>query len=242
MLIYKLFKKYFQKQSFNPDIFGLFINPFFFARKGLYINIKKYSGEIKGHVLGVGCGQKPYKNLFNVESYIGMDIENEGHDHSNEDIDVYYDTKHFPFSEKTFDSVITNQVFEHVFVPDVFLQEVYRVLKPKGKLLLTVPFLWDEHEQPNDFARYSSFGIKYQLEKNGFLIVSQSKSVNDIRVIFQMLNMYIFKKLRSKNKYVNVLISVLFISWFNILGQLLSFLLPKNNDLYLDNIILAEKI
>jgi len=235
-------QKYILKQSFNPDILGLFINPFFFARKGLHVNIKKYSSEIVGSVLDVGCGRKPYRSLFNVDNYLGMDIENEGHDHSNEDIDIYYDGTHFPFSDITFDSIITNQVFEHVFTPDFFLQEVYRVLKTKGKLLLTIPFVWDEHEQPNDFARYSSFGIKYQLEKNGFKIVKQSKSVNDIRVIFQMLNMYIFKKLKSKNKYINLIVSVLFISWLNILGQLLSFLLPKNNDLYLDNIILAEKI
>ena len=131
--------------------------------------------------------------------------------------------------------------FEHVFEPDIFLLEIKRVLKPNGKLLLTVPFAWDEHEQPNDFARYSSFGIKYQLEKNGFKIIKQSKSVNDIRVIFQLLNMFIFKKIKSKNKYFNVIISVLFISWLNILGQIVSFLLPKNDDLYLDNIILAEK-
>lgn len=236
-----LLQKYILKQGFNPDFLGLFINPFFFARKGLYTNIKKYSSEIKGIVLDVGCGRKPYRSLFNVESYIGMDIENEGHDHTNEDIDIFYDGVLFPFSENFFDSIISNQVFEHVFEPDIFLLEIKRVLKPKGKLLLTVPFAWDEHEQPNDFARYSSFGIKYQLEKNGFKIIKQSKSVNDIRVIFQLLNMYIFKKLKSKNKYINVIISVLFISWLNILGQIVSFLLPKNDDLYLDNIILAEK-
>lgn len=237
-----LLQKYILKQGFNPDFLGLFINPFFFARRGLYINIKKYSSEIKGIVLDVGCGRKPYRSLFNVESYIGMDIDNEGHDHTNEDIDIFYDGVFFPFCENFFDSIISNQVFEHVFEPDIFLIEIKRVLKPKGKLLLTVPFAWDEHEQPNDFARYSSFGIKYQLEKNGFKIVKQSKSVNDIRVIFQLLNMYIYKKLKSKNKYINVIISVLFISWLNILGQIVSFLLPKNDDLYLDNIILAEKI
>lgn len=237
-----LLKKYILRQSFNPDFLGLFINPFYFARKGLYNNIKKYSCEISGSLLDVGCGRKPYRSLFNVESYIGMDIENEGHDHSNEDIDVYYDGNQFPFDDNTFDAIITNQVFEHVFNPDTFLKEMHRVLKLNGKLLLTVPFVWDEHEQPNDFARYSSFGLKYEIEKNGFKIAKQSKSVNDIRVIFQLLNMYIFKKLKSENKYVNVIISVLFISWLNILGQILSFLLPKNNDLYLDNIILAEKI
>ena len=161
-------KKYFYKQKFNPDILGLFINPFYFARRGLYINIRKYSSEISGRILDVGCGQKPYQGLFNFEKYIGMDIENEGHVHINEDIDVFYDGIKFPFNENNFDAIITNQVFEHVFNPDVFLKEIHRVLKYKGKLLLTVPFVWDEHEQPNDFGRYSSYGLKHELEKNGF--------------------------------------------------------------------------
>ena len=235
-------KKYFYKQKFNPDILGLFINPFYFARRGLYINIRKYSSEISGRILDVGCGQKPYQGLFNFEKYIGMDIENEGHVHINEDIDVFYDGIKFPFNENNFDAIITNQVFEHVFNPDVFLKEIHRVLKYKGKLLLTVPFVWDEHEQPNDFGRYSSYGLKHELEKNGFKIISQSKSVNDIRVIFQLLNLYIYKKISTKYRFLNLLFTLLFISWSNILGLILSVLLPKNDDLYLDNIILAEKI
>jgi SAM-dependent methyltransferase len=66
-------------------------------------------------------------------------------------------------------------VLEHVFNPDDFLNEVNRVLKPSGKLLLTVPFVWDEHEQPYDYARYSSFGLRSLLEKHGFSIVKHEK-------------------------------------------------------------------
>ena len=53
-----------------------------------------------------------------------------------------------------------NQVLEHVFNPDDFVREIARVLKPGGALLLTVPFVWNEHEQPYDYARYSSFGLR----------------------------------------------------------------------------------
>ena len=107
---------------------------------------------------------------------------------------------------------------------------------------MTVPFVWDEHEQPIDFARYTSFGIKYIIEKNGFRIIEQSKSVNNLGVIFQLINLYIYKKISTKNKFANLILTALFISWSNILGILLSSLFPNSNDLYLDNIILAEKI
>lgn len=230
-----------KKQKFNPDIIGLFINPFFFARRGLYKEMSKYSANLSGDILDVGCGHKPYKDLFSHKKYIGMDIENPGHDHKNEDIDVYYDGTTFPFEDNTFDGVLANQVLEHVFNPDEFLQQINRVLKAKGRLLLTVPFIWDEHEQPYDYGRYSSFGLKALLEKNGFTVISHSKSVNDLRAVFQLFILYIYKIMLTKSKLFNLVFTVVIISPFNILGSIISFLLPKNNDFFLDNIILVEK-
>jgi len=107
---------------------------------------------------------------------------------------------------------------------------------------MTVPFVWDEHGQPFDYARYSSFGIKAILLKHNFEIVEQKKSINDIRVIFQLLNCYIYKKTVTKNHYLNFIIMLVLICPFNILGELLSKILPENDELYLDNIIVAKKI
>lgn len=236
-----------KKEAFSPGIISLFFNPFYFARKGLFENINSLSKDIKGKVLDVGCGSKPYKQLFNNASkYIGMDIKQLGHDHTYEDIDIFYDGKSFPFKKNVFDSVVSFQVFEHVFNPDEFLEEISRVLKNKGFLLITVPFVWDEHEQPYDFARYSSFGLRYLLKKHNFYIIKHRKSMNDIRIIFQLINDYIYKKICGKffykNSYLRLIANLLFMSPFNILGSILVKILPKNNDLYLDNIILARKI
>jgi SAM-dependent methyltransferase len=237
-------KALFKKQTFNPGVIGFFTNPFFFARRSLYDNIVKLAPHIKGETLDVGCGQKPYKHLFQSTKYIGIEVQQEGHDHTNEDVDVFYDGKRIPFDDNHFDSAITSQVLEHVFEPDAFLTEICRVLKPEGRLLLTVPFVWDEHEQPYDYARYSSFGLKYLLEKNGFQVVTHIKSLNDTRVIFQLINGYIFKKtiyLRSNPK-VSLVVSIFLNAWVNVLGLVFGFILPKNNDLYLDNIILVKKV
>ena len=237
-------KAFFKKQTFNPGIVGFFTNPFFFARRALYDNIAKLAPHIKGEILDVGCGQKPYKHLFSYTQYIGIEVEQEGHDHTNEDVDVFYDGKHIPFNDNHFDSAITSQVLEHVFEPDAFLREIHRVLKPEGTLLLAVPFVWDEHEQPYDYARYSSFGLKYLMEKNGFQVITHIKSLNDARVIFQLINGYIVKKtifLRPNSK-VNIVVSIFLNAWVNIFGTLISFILPKNNDLFLDNIILVKKV
>lgn len=216
------------------------VNPFYFARKGLYENISILSNYIKGDTLDVGCGQKPYEKLFNSSRYIGLELDTI-ENRKNKRADYFYDGTTFPFQDSEFDSVIANEVFEHVFSPSDFLSEIYRVLKPGGILLITVPFVWDEHEQPHDFARYTSFGLQHLLEKSGFEIIEHRKSVSDIRVVFQLLNGYIYKKTVTKNGYINMFIAFFLMSPFNIMGELLSKVLPKNEDLYLDNVMLLKK-
>lgn len=241
--LFNKIKKYILKQSFSPDFFGVFLNPFYFARLGLYKNIRELSHFISGDILDVGCGQKPYQYLFSFNKYIGMDVKQSGHNHTNENIEVYYDGNKFPLENNSFDSVISNEVFEHVFNPQEHLSEIYRVLKPGGKVLMTVPFLWDEHEQPYDFARYSSFGLKHLFENNGFKIIEQKKSIPDIRVIFQIINIYLYKKTTwcRKGILLNYFFTFIINSPFNILGEIANLIFPKNNDLYIDNVIVAVK-
>ncbi|MCR4321040.1 MAG: class I SAM-dependent methyltransferase [Candidatus Brocadiaceae bacterium] len=236
----KKLKKLINSEQFRPSILGLFLNPFFFARKGLFENIFALAKYISGKTLDIGCGQKPYEKLFNSSRYVGLEIETL-ENKKNKRADCFYDGKTFPFRDDEFESVIVSEVFEHVFNPDDFLNEIHRVLKPGGTLLITVPFVWDEHEQPNDYARYTSFGLRHILEKSGFEVIEHRKSVCDIRAVFQLLNGYIYKKTVTKNIYANILITAFFMSPFNILGELLSKVLPKNEDLYLDNVILLKK-
>lgn len=232
--------QYFNKQHFNPDILGVFVNPFYFARKGLYENISALAAKVSGKILDVGCGQKPYEKLFKSSQYIGLEIDTY-ENRRNKKADYFYDGNKFPFQDSEFDGIVVNEVFEHVFNPSDFLAEINRVLKPEGMLLMTVPFVWDEHEQPHDYARYSSFGLISIVEKNGFKVIEHRKSMNDIRVIFQMLTGYIYKKSVSRSGYLNLLTTLFLMAPFNVLGEILSKILPRNDDLYLDNILLAQK-
>lgn len=235
--MYNFLKKIYSKEVFNPGILGVLINPFFFARRSLYKSIMAHSTKIKGRLLDVGCGNKPYKDLFTVSEYIGLEIASAQHSQA----DCFYNGKRFQFGNDAFDSIICNQVVEHVFNPDEFFEELRRVLKPGGYLLLTVPFVWDEHEQPNDYARYSSYGISFMLEKHGFKLEYSQKTLNDIRVFFQLINLYIYKKTLTKYAYVNLLSSFFLMAPFNILGSVLYMMLPGNNDFYMDNTIFARK-
>jgi SAM-dependent methyltransferase len=229
------------KEQFKPSFLGLFLNPFYFARKAIYKNIKFYSDYVKGITLDIGCGSKPYVDLFSTVQYIGIDLEKSGHNHSNSPVDIYYDGTKIPFGNEYFDSVVCFEVLEHVFNPDEFLKEANRVLKKGGSAVFTVPFIWDEHEQPYDFARYSSFGLKHIFEKNGFSVVESRKYLSDLRILSLLTNAYIYKVIR---KILPGRIAYLFIlpltSLNNILGSLL-YILPHNKDLYYGNIFVLKK-
>ena len=164
MLKKKIWSIYFREMH-APSLLSIFINPFFFARRGLFKHVQDLAPQITGKTLDVGCGSKPYESLYDSSEYIGLEYDTP-ENRSIKKADFFYDGTNFPFEDNSFDSAVLNQVFEHVFNPNSFLDEVSRILKKDGKLFLTIPFAWDEHEQPVDYARYSSFGIKSILEKH----------------------------------------------------------------------------
>lgn len=233
----KLLKKY----LFKPGIIGLLINPFYLVRLSIYKAIKRNSSAISGTVLDFGCGDKPYEHLFNAEKYVGIDVKQAGHDHEKEPVDVYYDGKAIPFAKEHFDSCFSSQVFEHIFDLENSLQEIHRVLKPNGTCLFIVPFVWDEHEIPYDFGRYSSFGIVHVLKKNGFNIIKQEKDSHFAEVLMQLFCLYLYNILDTKNKYLNTLLNIPFIFPFTLLGLVLKNITPRNYGLYFNNVIVAQK-
>lgn len=233
-------KVIYRQQAFFPGFFGIFVNPFYFARSGLRKAMVEYAPKLTGRLLDVGCGSKPYYSLFTVDAYIGLDIDS-NFSRKRGVADYFYDGKTFPFVDGSFDSALCNQVLEHVFNPDEFLGEISRILKPGGKLLLSVPFVWDEHEQPYDFARYSSFGLRALLEKQGFRVIFHEKLGADPSIIFQLANAYLFKITQGLPKFVNLLVTLTVMASINLLGLLARRLLPSNPDLYLDQVILVEK-
>ena len=227
--------------SLVPNIFCIF-EPFYIARYNLRKNIESLANNISGKTLDVGCGAKQYENIFKKTSdYVGIEIETELQK-KRKVADYFYDGKKIPFNNDSFDSILSFQVFEHIFEPKEFLSEITRVLKPGGHILITVPFIWDEHEKPYDFGRYSSFGIKYLFEKNNFQVIKYKKSTVGIECIFQLLMSGIEKKFFTNILFLNYLIKLFIISPINLLAIILNLIIPKNNDLFLDNVLLAKKI
>ncbi len=229
------------ERFFKPGLVGLLLNPFYIARRGLYLELARLAPRVKGRLLDVGCGTKPYLELFKGCEYIGLEYSETGHSSPFKKADYFYSGDKFPFEDASFDALLSSQVMEHIFEPDIFLDEAYRCLKPGGDFILTVPFVWEEHEPPYDYARYSSFALDHLAKKHGFEIASHVKVGRTVCVLAQLLLGYILSAVPVKRFHVNYMLTAPFVFPVNLLALALTELLPGDDGLYLDNVLHLKK-
>jgi SAM-dependent methyltransferase len=114
-------------------------------------------------LLDLGCGTKPYSTFYSgvVETVTAADYAPRG------PIDVCVDASRLPFAAESFDIILFTEVIEHLPDPSTVLNEIERVLRPGGMLVLTWPMSYGMHEIPNDFSRLTEFGMSYHLSRSG---------------------------------------------------------------------------
>jgi len=119
-------------------------------------------------VLDAGAGEGRFYDEFAHTRYIAIDlaIGDETWDYTR--LDAVSELTEIPFAADTFDAVLCTQVLEHVPEPYLVLAELCRVLKPAGRLYLSCPQSWHQHQKPHDYFRYTSFGLRYLLDKAGY--------------------------------------------------------------------------
>lgn len=113
---------------------------------------------LKGRLLDVGCGNKPYASILRCSEHIGVDVATSPHDSAR--FDFTYDGKGLPFGDEDFDSVLCTEVLEHCPEPRALMREIRRVLRPGGHALITVPMVFHHHEEPYDYGRFTRYGIE----------------------------------------------------------------------------------
>jgi SAM-dependent methyltransferase len=157
--------------------------------------------KITGMILDVGAGQSPWRYWLSKETqYQGLDVY-----HANQyamelvvkDV-IYYDGTIMPFTDHTADHVLCIEVLEHTENPELLLQEIRRILKPTGKLFLTVPWSARGHHLPYDYCRFTREKLNHMLIESGFSNITIKERGNDIYAIANKLIILTWRLLRPQ--------------------------------------------
>ena len=119
-------------------------------------------------VLDAGAGECVYKRFFQHCIYKSIDLAVGESRWNYENLDYVGPLHDMPIEDEIFDAVLCTQVLEHLEWPRESVAEMYRVLKPGGKLYMTVPMAQSEHQVPYDFFRYTSYGLESICKHAGF--------------------------------------------------------------------------
>ena len=140
-------------------------------------------------VLDVGAGSGSsfgqFKRIQSRCQWVGIDLL------SSTEVDnaatrlncVAYDGIRVPFSGDTFDLAYSRQVFEHVEHPSMLLSEIYRVLKPHGRLIGSTSHLEPFHSR--SIQNFTPFGFARALQRSGFSDIILRPGIDGLSLILR---------------------------------------------------------
>jgi SAM-dependent methyltransferase len=159
--------------------------------------LERVAPQARGRLLDVGCGEKPYEQIFlpYVTEYIGIEHEasfvSTSASRSDRKPDLLYDGRRLPFEDRSFDTILNVQVLEHTPDPRGLVAEMSRVMRDDGLLILSAPFQFRLHEEPHDYFRYSPHGLRALCDEVGLEIVEVHNQGSLWSVLAHKLNSYL---------------------------------------------------
>jgi SAM-dependent methyltransferase len=187
--------------------FDEFVNPklrlhsldTFIIRSAIFTAMKQVLSILSGTLVDVGCGQMPYRETImsfgQVKNYIGLDLNH--NDIYKNNPDLTWDGVTIPLDDSSVDCAMATELFEHCTEPEVVMKEIFRVLRPGGKMFFTVPFLWPLHDVPHDHYRYTPFSLNRHLTGCGFHKIIQSSLGGWDKCLAQMIGLYVRRRQMS---------------------------------------------
>ncbi|MFZ5779691.1 MAG: class I SAM-dependent methyltransferase [Pseudomonadota bacterium] len=185
------------------------------------------AGLLKGMVLNAGSGWREVRHLVDG-TVVNQDLHYPGDARTN--LDIVSPLHRIPKPDGTFDGVLCIAVLEHVENPVDVVAELFRVTKPGGFLVCTVPFLQPEHKIPADFQRYTRDGLEALLVKAGYEI-EQTKA---LYTVWHTLHWIIYEWLHLRDTFLYRALRVLLLPplvW-----------LSRNSDVVSDKLATAFRV
>ena len=147
---------------------GTPLHPQWFSFRSKRILYERSAKHACGDVLDIGCAEAALRQRVSAETrYVGLDYPQTARIGYDSRPDVFGDASKLPFRSATFDCVLLLDVLEHLCEPRVALSEINRVVRPTGKLYLSVPCMYPLHDEPFDFQRLTAHGARHWIESAG---------------------------------------------------------------------------
>lgn len=147
-------------------------HPQWFAYRNESANRIHISEYATGLTLDIGCADKAIgQYLTNVQEHIGLDYYQTVQNWYGTSPDIFGDGQQLPIASNSIDTVLLLDVLEHLPNPDACIAEAQRVLKPGGKALIQVPFIYPLHDEPLDFQRWTTHGLHQLASHHNFQII-----------------------------------------------------------------------
>ena len=121
-------------------------HPQWFIKRFDHLRFVETANAYRGSVLDIGFSDQQLSQLLpqNTE-YIGLDYWDTAANRYQTCPSVLGDARHLPFKAQSIDTVVLLEVVEHIPVPESVIKEINRVLKPNGRLVMSMPFMYPLH-------------------------------------------------------------------------------------------------
>lgn len=131
---------------------------FFPGRTLLWRFVARWRERLHGRLLDIGGGSRPYGPLVAPGTrHITLETTPQQRP------DVIGDALRLPFHDDAFEAILCTEVLEHIFEVSQALAEIRRVLRPGGSVIITTPFHWGLHYEPQDYFRFTPYALRHLL-------------------------------------------------------------------------------
>lgn len=100
--------------------------------------------------------------------------------------DTVGDAHSLSFDDNSFEFILCTEVLEHLHTPQQAIAEMKRVLQPGGTLILTTRFVFPIHDAPQDYFRYTKYGLQYLFQDWEMIeLIPETQTMSAIGALMQ---------------------------------------------------------